>query len=89
MLGNYQQFKFGTSLIGEIYSTTDSSRMMHGAEPEDEDGAIEDLHKSLDTHAKYKYSYQEYLFTWLMKRLCCCCKKAAFYKRRLKRYQRH
>ena len=89
MMSEYQSFQFNRSLIGEIYSTTDNSRMKTGSEPEDQDGAIEDLHKSLETHAKYKYTYREHLLSSTMKCICCCFKNAQCYKRRVKRLQRH
>ena len=38
-LKGYESFKFSSSFIGEIYSTTESQRMKRGAEPSNLDSA--------------------------------------------------
>ena len=38
-LKGYESFKFSTSFIGEIYSTTESQRMKRGAVPSNLDSA--------------------------------------------------
>ena len=81
-LGNYESFRFNTSLISEIYSTTNKVRMMRGQEPKDLDSANADLNKSMDTCKSYEYNYSEYLTTWFILKLCCCLKDKDCFKRR-------
>ena len=85
LLGGYQSFRFTSSLIGEIYSTTASERMRSGAEPDNGDDAMADFHKSLETHSQYQYLYGEYVFASWMKALCCCFKQKPWYRKHLKR----
>ena len=89
LFGNYESFKFNTAIIGEIYTTTNAQRMKEGEEPNNIDDALNDLNICLTTSGRYRYSYDEYICTMLMLKLCCCCKKRACYKRREKRYKRH
>ena len=42
-LGSYNEFKFRTALINEIYSTTDKTRMFQGQEPTNREEADADL----------------------------------------------
>ena len=43
ILGGYESFKFNKSVIEEIYTTTDRSRMRPGHEPASVDAAKSDL----------------------------------------------
>ena len=88
-LGDYENFKFTTALISEIYQTTDKSRMRDDGGPDDTSTALKDIDKCLDTSGRYKYNYNEYYCTWVMTCLCCCCKRKKCYKQRNRRYNRH
>ena len=80
-MGGYQSFRFNSSLISEIYSTTDKSRMRSDNLPTDTEAAIDDLHQSIETKQRYMYFYREYLIASILKCLCsCCCKQKACYK---------
>ena len=46
---NYESFKFGTSLISEMYTTTARSRMQSGEEPTTHEEAKADVTKCLET----------------------------------------
>ena len=48
-LGGYESFKFNTSLISEIYATTDRNRMKKDSVPENHSDACADLRKGLET----------------------------------------
>jgi hypothetical protein len=86
LLGGYESFKFNKSVIEEIYTTTDRSRMRQGHEPESMEQAQSDLRKALDTTRRYEYTYAEYLCTGWMQSCCCCCKRFAWYRNRDRRY---
>lgn len=92
-MGGYESFKFNTSLISEIYSTTEQKRMMKDSVPESHEAAQDDLQNGITSQARYYYHYSEYLTTRLLvKCLCCfksCLRKRACYQRRKQRYERH
>ena len=79
-IGGYEEFHFLQEVISEIYSTTESSRMMVDREPSDYDEARADLTRSLETKLRYDYTYLDYLTSSILTRLCCCCKRRRCYK---------
>ena len=46
--------------------------------------------RTVAERGRYWYTYQEYLFVWLLKMCCClCCSRNSWYKKRLEKYERH
>lgn len=78
-----------SKLISENYSIAEKRRMMPDSEPDSFSEAKDDLHTSLESISRYKYSYAEFLMTKILMLCGCCLKKRYFFKKYKKRQQRH
>ena len=93
IFGGYESFKFENSLIGAVYPTSpqDFQEDNDEAGPQSERKAKQEMMRTVAERGRYWYTYQEYMFVWLLKTCCCCFCSAnsSWYKRRLEKYERH
>ena len=88
----YQSFKYENSLIGSIFPTSPGGSDYGDADilPSDETEARDKMVGTVAGRGKYFYSYVEYNWSILLKNLCnCCCKRKDWFKRRMRRLERH
>lgn len=84
LLSDYEQHKFRSSLISNVFFPT-----KHGSEAppcETEEHSRRVLKKAVSTSSKFGLLYREVFTTWLATLFCsCCCKNKEWYQRRLNR----
>lgn len=94
ILNPYESFKFENSLIGSVFPTS-AGGGEHGdldIVPTDEQEAKAQMVASVAGRGKYFYNFGEYLSSKLLRSFCrCfgCCKGRDWFRRRMKRLERH
>lgn len=94
IMSGYETHKFHNSLIANIYtctppdSPTDSSSSSNNRSPTRKDLSKRDFKRTVSSNEKFKYSYCESLWAWLLTSCCCCCLKTSNHYRRYARRQK-
>ena len=80
LFGGFESFKLDNSMIGSIYPTSPNEHSQVSNERE----AKNSMMSTVANRGKYCYSYDEYMFVWLLKNLCCCfCGNSKWYQAKL------
>lgn len=92
VLGSYEAFKYENSLISSIFPTS-AGGGEHGDQeilPSDEKEAKAQMLTTVAGRGKYFYNYHEFLWSGCLRSLCFrCCHKKDWFKRRMRRLERH
>ena len=96
IFGGYETFKFENSLIGAVYPTSpqDMPSWDDGADDEGgaglkEQNAKRAMMRTVAERGKYFFNYSEYLVSLIIRSVCCCCHRGPWFKRRIKKLERH
>lgn len=96
LFGSYETFKFENSLIAAVYPTS-PQEMPSWDDDADNDGrailkeqkAKRAMMRTVAERGKYFFNYSEYLMSLLLRSVCCCCQRGVWFKRRMKKLERH
>ena len=83
IIGGYESFKFESSLIGALYSTSPEA----AEKPKTEEEAKFNMINAIAKRGEYSYNYPEYLYARLTRFICCC--SAARKSARIAKLKRH
>ena len=91
-MGPYEAFKYENSIIGAIFPTSPGGGEYGEQDiiPTDEHEAKTQMMHTVAERGQCFYSYSEHLWSTFLKSFCaCCCKNRDWFKRRMKRLERH